>query len=65
MVVAIAVIITGLVVFVGYLVIHPSMPIISVVSAHLDKIRNDLAGLLETQLTIVIKTEKRQRQGPR
>lgn len=56
-VVAIAVIITGLVVFVAYLVIHPSVPFISVVSAHLDKIQNDLAGLLETQLTIVIKAE--------
>ncbi|PON76164.1 late embryogenesis abundant protein [Trema orientale] len=54
---AIAVIITGLVVFVGYLIIHPSAPVISVVSAHLDKIQNDLAGLLEIQVTIVIKAE--------
>lgn len=56
-VVAIAVIITGIIVFVGYLVIHPSVPVISVVSAHLDKIQNDLAGLLEAQLTIVVKAE--------
>ncbi|EXC31037.1 hypothetical protein L484_021339 [Morus notabilis] len=56
-VVAIAVIITGLVVFVGYLVIHPSVPIISVVSAHLDKLQNDIAGLLEAELTVVVKAE--------
>ncbi|GMN47635.1 hypothetical protein TIFTF001_016803 [Ficus carica] len=55
--VAIAVIVTGIVVFVGYLVIHPSVPVISVVSAHLDKIQNDIAGLLEAQLTIVVKAE--------
>ncbi|KAM6551068.1 hypothetical protein CsatB_000876 [Cannabis sativa] len=56
-VVAIAVIIVGLVVFVGYLVIHPSVPVISVVTAHLDKLQNDLAGLFETQLTIYVKAE--------
>ncbi|KAL5550045.1 hypothetical protein UlMin_000221 [Ulmus minor] len=56
-IIAIAVIITGIVVFIGYLVLHPSVPVISVASAHLDHFSNDQAGLLETQLTINIKAE--------
>ena len=32
--------------FVGYLVIHPRVPVISVTDARLDLLRNDLAGLL-------------------
>ncbi|WJX93993.1 hypothetical protein P8452_75460 [Trifolium repens] len=51
---AIAVIIIGIIVFIGYIVIHPRVPIISVTSAHLDLLRNDYAGLLQTQLSIVV-----------
>lgn len=43
--------------FVGYLVIHPRVPVISVTNAHLDLLRNDLAGLLQTQLTIVVRAQ--------
>ncbi|KAK7309454.1 hypothetical protein RJT34_06200 [Clitoria ternatea] len=52
--IAIGVIIAGIVVFVGYMVIHPRIPIISIKNAHLDLLRNDYAGLLQTQLTIVV-----------
>ncbi|AET03483.1 hypothetical protein MtrunA17_Chr8g0369721 [Medicago truncatula] len=51
---AIAVTITGIVVFIGYILIHPRAPIISVTNAHLDLLRNDHAGLLQTQLSIVV-----------
>lgn len=54
---AIAVIIAGIIVFIGYIAIHPRVPFISVVDAHLDKIQYSLAGLLETQVAIAIKAE--------
>lgn len=47
-------VVAGIVVFVAYLVIHPRVPIISITNAHLDLLRNDYAGLLQTQLTIVM-----------
>lgn len=51
---AVAVVVSGIVVFIGYLAIHPRVPIISVTNAHLDLLRNDYAGLLQTQLSIVV-----------
>ncbi|XP_022136394.1 uncharacterized protein LOC111008115 [Momordica charantia] len=54
---SIAVIIGGIVVFVGYLVIHPRIPTISVIGAHLDGFQIDVAGRLEVQLTIVVEAE--------
>ncbi|XP_004509497.1 NDR1/HIN1-like protein 12 [Cicer arietinum] len=51
---AISMIIAGIVIFIGYIVIHPRVPIISVTNAHLDLLKNDYAGLLQTQLTIVV-----------
>lgn len=56
-VIAIAVVLAGIVVFVGYLVIHPRVPVISITNGHLDHLRNDLAGLLETQITIVVRAQ--------
>ncbi|XP_038904240.1 NDR1/HIN1-like protein 12 [Benincasa hispida] len=56
-VVSIAVIIGGIVIFIGYLVIHPRIPTVSVLDAHLNKFQNDLAGRLEVQLTIIIEAE--------
>ncbi|KAJ9174993.1 hypothetical protein P3X46_013580 [Hevea brasiliensis] len=56
-VLAVAVIIAGIVVFVGYLVYHPRIPIISVVGAHLNLFQYDLAGVLVTQVNIVVRTE--------
>ncbi|KAA8528001.1 hypothetical protein F0562_035130 [Nyssa sinensis] len=56
-IIAIAVIITGIVVFVGYLVIRPKVPFISVTYAHLDRFDYDQASLLTTQVTIVVKFE--------
>lgn len=52
-----AVIIAGVVIFVGYLVIHPRIPIISVVNAHLNKFRYNPAGILVTQVSIDVRSE--------
>ncbi|KAL2348762.1 hypothetical protein Fmac_002762 [Flemingia macrophylla] len=56
-VIAIGVVIAGIVVFVGYVVIHPRIPVISITNAHLDLLSNDYAGLLQTQLTIIVLTQ--------
>ncbi|ESW30080.1 hypothetical protein PHAVU_002G122900 [Phaseolus vulgaris] len=51
-IIAIGVVVAGIVVFVGYIVIHPRIPVVSITNAHLDLLSNDYAGLLQTQLTI-------------
>lgn len=51
------VVIAGIIVFIGYLVIHPRVPTISVTNAHLDLLRNDYAGLLQTQVNIVVRAQ--------
>ncbi|KAL6180880.1 hypothetical protein ACLB2K_047539 [Fragaria x ananassa] len=56
-IVSIAVIIAGIVVFAGYMVIHPRVPFIKVTQAHLDKFHNDPTSLLETAITIVVRAE--------
>lgn len=56
-IIALAVIITGVVVFIGYMIIRPRVPFISVTYAHLDDIKYDSAGLLQTQFTIVVTAE--------
>ncbi|KAA3469326.1 Late embryogenesis abundant protein, LEA-14 [Gossypium australe] len=53
----IAVIIGGIVTFIGYLVIHPRVPYVSVMDAHLDHIQIDYAGILEIQVTILIRAQ--------
>ncbi|KAE9613220.1 putative immunoglobulin-like protein [Lupinus albus] len=53
-IIAIGVIIAGIIVFVGYFIIHPRVPTISIENAHLDIFKNDYAGLLQTQITIVV-----------
>ncbi|XVF13786.1 hypothetical protein REPUB_Repub08aG0237600 [Reevesia pubescens] len=52
-----AVIIAGIVTFIGYLVIHPRVPYVSVINAHLDRIKIDYTGVLEIQVTIVIRAQ--------
>ena len=52
-----AVIIAGIVTFIGYLVIHPRVPYVSVIYAHLDRIRIDYAGIMEIQVTVVIRAQ--------
>ncbi|KAI5593900.1 hypothetical protein POPTR_003G046000v4 [Populus trichocarpa] len=52
-----AVIIAGIIVFVGYLVIHPRIPVISVVDAHLLHFSYDGAGILVTQINIVVRSK--------
>ncbi|XP_054824070.1 NDR1/HIN1-like protein 12 [Prosopis cineraria] len=54
---AIAVIVAGIAAFIGYILIHPRIPTLSVSSAHLDLLRNDLAGLLQTQVTVLIRAQ--------
>ncbi|KAM7275837.1 hypothetical protein ACFE04_017703 [Oxalis oulophora] len=50
--ISIAVIITGVAIFFVYIVIHPRVPVISVIGAHLDDIQYDGSGLLEIQMSI-------------
>ncbi|XP_021835987.1 NDR1/HIN1-like protein 12 [Spinacia oleracea] len=59
----IIVIITGIVVFVGYLVIRPKIPFVSVMYAHLDKFDFSQAGVLNTEMNIVFKAENDNRQA--
>lgn len=56
-IICIAVIITGIAVFIGYMVIHPRIPTLSVANAHLDTMQYSQAGLLETAMNIIIKAE--------
>ncbi|XVE57272.1 hypothetical protein DITRI_Ditri04bG0078300 [Diplodiscus trichospermus] len=56
-IITLAVIIAGIVTFIGYLVIHPRVPYVSVINANLDRIRIDYAGVLEIQVTIVIRAK--------
>lgn len=56
-IISIAVIIAGIVVFVGYMIIHPRVPFIRVTDAHLEKFQNDASGLLDTAVTIVVRAE--------
>ncbi|KAL7150573.1 hypothetical protein ABFS83_05G122100 [Erythranthe nasuta] len=54
---AVAVIIAGAVVFIGYLVIKPSVPQIGVASAALDAVYFDQTSSLTVQVTIVVRAE--------
>ncbi|KAL2525343.1 Late [Abeliophyllum distichum] len=54
---AVAVIIAGIVVFVGYLIIKPKVPLISAASAQLDSLYFDITSLLTVQVSVVIKAE--------
>ncbi|KAK9716054.1 hypothetical protein RND81_06G208500 [Saponaria officinalis] len=53
----IIVIFTGLVVFIGYLVIRPRVPYVIVTNAHLDMFDTSQAGLLSIQITLWMKAE--------
>lgn len=52
-----AVIIAGIVVFIGYLTIKPKVPLIAVTRAQLDTIYFDQSSLLTVQVTVVIKAQ--------
>ncbi|XP_021625061.1 uncharacterized protein LOC110624261 [Manihot esculenta] len=54
---AVGAIIGGVVVFVGYLLYHPRIPVISIVDAHLNLFQYDLAGVLVTQVMIIVRSE--------
>ncbi|GMH09631.1 hypothetical protein Nepgr_011472 [Nepenthes gracilis] len=53
----VVVIITGVIVFVGYLVIRPKVPFVRVISAHLDSFSFYETGMLSTGFTIVIRAQ--------
>ncbi|KAB2017744.1 hypothetical protein ES319_D08G184000v1 [Gossypium barbadense] len=53
----IAVSLGGIVTFIGYLVIHPRVPYVSVMDAHLDHIQIYYEGILEIQVTILIRAQ--------
>uniref|UniRef100_A0A7C8Z5T6 Late embryogenesis abundant protein LEA-2 subgroup domain-containing protein n=1 Tax=Opuntia streptacantha TaxID=393608 RepID=A0A7C8Z5T6_OPUST len=55
--IAIIVIISGVVIFVGYLFFRPRMPTLSITYAHLYPFKYDQAGILYTHLTIVFRAE--------
>ncbi|CAK7357261.1 unnamed protein product [Dovyalis caffra] len=59
----IAIIIAGIVVFIGYLVIHPRVPIISVVDAGLPHFNYDGAGVLVTQINIKVRSKNDNRKA--
>lgn len=56
-VLAVAVIITGMAIFVVYMIYKPKMPYLEVAYAHLDKLDYDQSGLLDTQMTLTIIAE--------
>ncbi|KFK31574.1 hypothetical protein AALP_AA6G129800 [Arabis alpina] len=56
-IISVAVIFGGILVFVGYMVIHPRVPVISVANAHLDFLKYDIVGVMQTQITVVIRAE--------
>ncbi|CAI0410301.1 unnamed protein product [Linum tenue] len=57
MILTVAIIFGGIAVFIGYLVIHPRVPILSVIDAHLDLFQYDYAGTLVTQVSVVVRSE--------
>ncbi|KAL3818364.1 hypothetical protein ACJIZ3_004269 [Penstemon smallii] len=54
---SVIVIVAGIVVFLGYLIIKPKVPQISVTSAQLDTLYFDQTSLLTVQVTILIRAE--------
>ncbi|KAK1408092.1 hypothetical protein QVD17_39725 [Tagetes erecta] len=55
--IATTVIIAGIVIFSGYLIVRPKMPLLSVRASRLDHIYYDRTGVLALKLTIVIRAE--------
>ncbi|KAF9624905.1 hypothetical protein IFM89_015527 [Coptis chinensis] len=56
-IISVAVIIAGLVIFIGYMIIRPTVPFISVAYANLDNLQYDRAGHMDAQMTLLIKAE--------
>ncbi|XP_031124410.1 NDR1/HIN1-like protein 12 [Ipomoea triloba] len=52
-----AVIFTGIAVFIGYMVVKPKVPQMSIASAQLERISYDMASVLTVKAAIVIKAE--------
>ncbi|KAI3703534.1 hypothetical protein L1987_73676 [Smallanthus sonchifolius] len=51
------IIVAGIIVFIGYLVIRPKLPLLYVHSARLDKLSYTQAGILAVRLIIIMKAE--------
>ncbi|KAL4199287.1 hypothetical protein AMTRI_Chr03g50410 [Amborella trichopoda] len=58
-----AVIITCLVVFIGYMVYKPRIPSIAVTYAHLDRLDYDQYSQLQTQITLIVTAENDNRRA--
>ncbi|KAM7490812.1 hypothetical protein LguiA_033733 [Lonicera macranthoides] len=56
-IVAIAVTITGIIVFVGYIIIHPKLPVLTVSYANLNQFSYSQSGTLAIQMTVVIRAK--------
>ncbi|XP_019153369.1 PREDICTED: NDR1/HIN1-like protein 12 [Ipomoea nil] len=56
-VLTVVVIITGIVVFIGYMVARPKVPQMSVANARIDTLYYDMVSLLTVKISIVIKAE--------
>ncbi|KAG8382034.1 hypothetical protein BUALT_Bualt05G0034600 [Buddleja alternifolia] len=56
-VLAVAIIISGAALFIGYMVIKPKVPVISVTSAQLNNIYFDQVDLLTVQVTVVVRAD--------
>ncbi|KAG5229429.1 hypothetical protein OIU77_024108 [Salix suchowensis] len=59
----VAIIIAGIVIFIGYMVIHPRVPVISVVDAYLPHFNYDEAGVLVMQVNILVRSKNDNRKA--
>ncbi|KAH0708358.1 hypothetical protein KY284_009785 [Solanum tuberosum] len=55
--ITLAVIITGLIVFIGFIIVRPKVPQMSVTSANIDTFAYDMSNLLSIKVSIVINAE--------
>lgn len=55
--ITLAVIVTGLVVFIGYMIVRPKVPQMSVISAKIDTFAYDMSNLLSIKVSIVINAQ--------
>lgn len=58
-IIAIAVIVTGLAIFISYMIIRPKVPFMAVIYAHLDKLDYSQTGQLDAQFTLNIIAENK------
>ncbi|KAL8209979.1 hypothetical protein R6Q57_006711 [Mikania cordata] len=62
-IIATIVIVTGIIIFVGYLAIRPKVPLLYVHAARLDRTLYNQAGILSVRLTIIMKAENHNKKA--